>query len=434
VIRLLLWLLLLFGSVLAALWFQQQQGFVLLHVNGVSIQASLVVSLLGSVAMVGAAYVLLRLIVGVVGLPGGARRWLSGRRRERERSRMLAGFQQLAEGEFAGAEKAMVKAAVDSGTPLLNYLGAATAAHRQGAHRRRDRYLASADQSTDGGKLAVGLTQAQLHIDDGQWETAFATLNLLQSNWPRHPRVLELLALVCRQIEEWGRLLEILPLVRRYTALDEPYARGLERDASAGLLRVSARRGRQELDLAWNRLPRNASRDDAVRLAYIDGLLLLDPGDETAEKLLRQGLQRSWKEAWVQRYGRLSMQSPEAVLSRLEHWLTQHPDDPELLLATGRQAIASRRMDRARTLLDDAVRRGVGAEACYLLGRVLQGEGQSEAAAALYRQALEQRDPYAAPAALGTGSPVGLPQQQASIAADQEAAPSLGGRHQETTP
>lgn len=410
--RLLFWLLLLFGSVLAALWFQQQQGFVLLHVNGLSIQGSLVVGLLAIVLLVAVTYLLLRLIIGGLGLPGNMQRWLSGRRRERERSRTLTGLQQLAEGQFSGAEKLMVKAAPESDLPLLNYLGAATAAHRQGAHRRRDRYLASADQSMPGGKLAVGLTQAQLHIDDGQWETAFATLNLLQSSWPRHPRVLELLASVCRQIEEWSRLLEILPLLRRYSALDQPYVQGLERDACAGLLHVSARRGRNDLDLAWGRLPRSATRDDTVRLAYIDGLLLLNPGDDTAEKLLRQGLQRRWQDAWVRRYGRLSMKDSTAILSRLEQWLTQRPDDPELLLAAGRQAIACGLADRARSLLDSAVRRGVGAEACYLLGRVLQDSGQHEAAAVVYRQALEQRDPYAAQTAIADQSVVGLPGQR----------------------
>lgn len=409
-IRLLLLLLLVLASGLFALWFQEQEGYLLLHVNGLSIQATLFVALLAVLLLVALGHLLLRFVARLVATPGGFRSWWQLRRRERNRARMMQGLRKLAEGEFVDAEKEMIRTAREGETPLLHYLGAALAAHRLGELSRRDQYLAFADQTAPGGRLAVGLIQAQLSVEDGQWETAYATLNLLQGHWPQHPRVLELLASVCRRIEDWSRLLELIPALRRSTALRPEEIDSLERDASAGLLRGAARQGRAALDQVWSGLSRQACRDPVVRLAHIDGLLFQDPGSVDAERLLRQGLQQTWSESWVQRYGRLRMPDPSATLKRLETWLEQRADDPALLLAAGRQALASAIWGRARAYLESAVKRGAGPEAGYLLGRLLEELGESAAAAVAYRQALEQKDPYATPGALS-----GLSQQVSRV-------------------
>ena len=424
-IRLLLLLLLILVSGLFALWFQQQEGYLLLHVNGLSIQATLFVALLAVLVLVAAGHVLLRFVARLVATPGGFRLWWQQRQRERNRARMLHGLRKLAEGEFGDAEKDMIRTAREGETPLLHYLGAALAAHRLGEVSRRDQYLAHADQAAPGSRLAVGLIQAQLSVEDGQWETAYATLNLLHGHWPQHPRVLELLASVCRRLEEWSRLLELIPPLRRHAALRSEQIDALERDASAGLLRAAAHHGQPALDQAWGRLSRQACRDAMVRLAHIDGLLLQDPGSADAERLLRQGLQQDWSDSWVQRYGRLRMPDPSATLKRLEGWLEQRPDDPVLLLAAGRQALASAIWGRARSYLEAAVKRGAGPEAGYLLGRLLEELGEAAVAALAYRQALEQNDPYAAP-----GSLSGLGQQVSRIRGQNPgAAPLVEAAH-----
>ena len=388
--KLILILGVLLVSVIGALWFREQSGYVLLHVNGLSMQASLLIGIGALVAVIIASYLLLRLTFGALHAPGGVRRWWRARRLDRARVRMLRALKKLAEGDFSTAERDMIRTVPHSDMPLLHYLSAAWAAHRAGAENRRDHYLALADQAAPDARLAVGLVQAQLYVEDGQWETAFATLNLLQDRWPSQPRVLELLAMVCERLEEWDRLLDLLPLLRRHTVMDARRVDELERRAAVGHLEQSCRQGSDALTRAWARLSRSATRQEAAQLAYIDGRLSFDAGDAEAEKLLRNGLRKRWENQWVQRYGRLRMARPEVPLATAEAWLREHPEDAELLLAVGRLAMVAGQWDRARTCLEAAVARSGAPEACYLLARMLEELGESDKANRLYRQAMEQ--------------------------------------------
>ena len=64
--------------------------------------------------------------------------------------------------------------------PLINYLGAAKAAQEQGAFERRDNLLQKAYRVAPEADLAIGLTQAELEIEQHQFEHAMATLNHLR--------------------------------------------------------------------------------------------------------------------------------------------------------------------------------------------------------------------------------------------------------------
>ncbi|MCP1673328.1 HemY protein [Natronocella acetinitrilica] len=398
--KLLILLAALLLSVLAALWFQENGGYVLVHVGGTSVQASLFMAIGALILFMLATWLVLRMVFGVARAPRGVRGWLRSRRIERSRGRMLRGLQKLAEGDFNSAERDMLKTVQHSETPLLHYLSAAWASHRMGAENRRDHYLALADQASPDARLAVGLVQAQLYVEDEQWETAFATLNLLHDRWPRQARVLELLALVCRKLEEWERLLDLLPQLRRHAPMDPGRAEELEALAAAGYLKQASRQGLDPLARAWARLPRASTQMDPVRLAYIDGRLLHDDGDAEAEKLLRTVLRKHWEPQYVRRFGNLRMANPQTALAAAEGWLRERPDDAELLLAAARLSLVAGHWSRARNYLEKAVTRASQPEACYLLARMLEQTGENDKAAHQYRLALEQDARFQSPMGL----------------------------------
>lgn len=388
--KLFLILLVLLLSVVAALWFHDQTGYVLVHVNGLSVQASLFLAI--GVLLAGglALYFLLKLLWTLWHGPRDVRGWLRHRRRLVSRTRLLRGMRRLAEGDFRGAERDFAQAAPNSETPLLHYLGAAMAAHREGDGLRRDRYLALADQASPEARLAVGLVQAQLYVEDGQYETGFATLNMLQEHWPRQGRVLELLALCCERLGEWDRLLEIMPVVHRHARLSEERLRGLERAAACGALEQAAGALDQErLRRIWARLPRAVCQDDQVLAAYLDGLLLCDPASEEAERLLRKALSRNWDARWVRRLARLIPRDPSSLLSTVEGWLKHHPEDPLLLLVAGKLSLRAALWGQARSFLEAAEHRGAPAEASYLLASLLERLGEVTKACLHYRRGLE---------------------------------------------
>ncbi|MCC5810963.1 MAG: hypothetical protein JJU06_11365 [Ectothiorhodospiraceae bacterium] len=388
--KLFLILIVLLLSVLAALWFHDQPGYVLVHAAGTTVQTSLFLAIGVLLAAALALYFLVRVLAGIVRSPAGMRNWWRHRKQMLARGRLLRGLRRLAEGDFDTAEKEMVKTVEHSETPLLHYLGAAWAAHRTGAGVRRDRYLALADRSAPESRLAVGLLQAQLYVEDGQFETAFATLNVLQEKWPRQPRVLELLSYTCERLGEWDRLMEILPALRRHAGqLPAGRLSALERAAGIGVLGNAAREGSAKLRQTWAALPRAICEDQQVLAAYVDAMLATDPSHSETEKLIRSELKKRWDPHWVQRYSRLEPEDPTRLLTTVEAWLKQHPDDPQLLMAAGKLALRSQLWGRGQSYLEAAVSRGAPAEAHYLLADVLERRGEPDKSRYHFRRGLE---------------------------------------------
>lgn len=388
-IRLFLLLAALLLSVMAALWFHHQGGYVMINAGRTTVETSLFLAVAVTLVAALLAYFLLRFLLRLVRTPDSLRRWWHQRRRGGARDRLVRGLLRIMEGRYAEAERSLSRSARSADVPLLHYLCAAFAAHGLGASARRDEYLALADRSDSQARLAVGLVQARFSLEDQQWETAFASLTYLNEKWPRQTRVRELLARVCEPLGEWDRLLSLLPGLRREGHMDEATLARLERVAAIGSLRAAARQDESALTQAWNRLPRSANNDMEVALCYIDCRMQFSTADAEAERLLRQGLHREWRSDWVDRYGRLELADSNGSLRQVESWLKQRPEDAALLLAAGRLAIANGLWGRARSYLEAAVSREPSGEACYLLGSMQERLGESDQALASYRRAAE---------------------------------------------
>jgi len=116
---------------------------------------------------------------------------------------LIAGLVDSAEGNWEKAEKILIKHASHSGAPLIHYLTAARAAQSRGAFDKRDEYLQKAAAQAPGSDVAIGLTQAELHLSGNQFEQALETLTKLQSIDPTHASVLKLLHQTYRHIGDW---------------------------------------------------------------------------------------------------------------------------------------------------------------------------------------------------------------------------------------
>ena len=65
------------------------------------------------------------------------------------------------------------------------------------------------------------LTQAELQLDQGQYEQALATLRRLEENSPNHGHALALLGRLYFRLEDWNNLSELLPRLRKQGRIDE---------------------------------------------------------------------------------------------------------------------------------------------------------------------------------------------------------------------
>lgn len=378
-------LIVLVLSVVTALWLHEQGGLVIVSVGDLTIQTSLILF----VGMLVAAWMLVSLGVAllrrVLGVPARVRSWRRSRGRRLAHRELLEGLLRLVEGREADAQRTVLQHLDGSDLPLLHLIAAAVAAQRQGQYEERDRLLTRAHEQSARTRPLVGVAQAELQVEAGQWEQALATLTYLHEQAPHNPRVVRMLLQVIIKLEDWGWLERVLPELRRRGVQDEATALMLEQVL---LARFPVETARADAERLWNALPKAVRERPAVVVAYAGALQRLE-ASAAAEELLRMRLQKRWDTQLLRAYGELDSASPERLLVQLEKWLRERPDDADLLYAAGRQGLKARIWGRARDYLEAAAERGVGAEAYYSLGALLERMQQTEGAEICYRKALE---------------------------------------------
>lgn len=388
--KLFLALILLLLSAAAALWLRSHDGYVVLVAGSWRVESSLIV-FAGAVA---AAFILLWLGLGLLirtaRLPGGVRRWLRYRREGRARDRLINALLAAAEGRYGEAEGLLDKAAGEPRVRLLAHLLGAEVAQRAGDHTRRDDYMARAHEAgAERGKqaqLALRLMQADGYARAGQWEQALATLEALRERHPGHPRVLALLREAYLAVEDWAKLSELLPALKRAGAMDDDAHAALARQVAEARLRAAAEPA--ALQQVWADLPKALRRAPSVVRAFAERAQ--EAGrDDLAEPELRRALERDWDESLLACYGRLGGEAGASALKHAEGWLRSRPEDPALLLAAGRLAAGQALWGRARSYLEATIARREAPEPLRLLGEIQHRMGDEAAARESRRRALE---------------------------------------------
>ncbi len=386
--RLLLATLLVLGITIAlTLFAQRDPGYVQISHADWSAETSLSLFVLALAVVFFLFYVALRLLSGTWRLPKRLGYWKRQRRAMRSHVRTNRGLIALAEGHWANAERLLGRAAKASDTPLINYLGAARAAQKQHSEQRRDQYLSQAYQSMPEAELAVGLTQAEVQLSHGQTEQALASLHHLRSVAPRHSYVLYLLKKVYEKLGSWDDLYALLPELRRHHVLETEELDALEKRIHQVRLSTAAE-DIERLHQCWEQLPKGLRHQPEMIHDYASQLKQLN-AEEQAEKQLRAYLKRSWNPQLIRLYGQVRGEDLDQQLTVAEHWLTQHENHPELLLTCARICLHNKLWGKARSYLEASLGTEVRAETCCELGNLLRQMGETEQAAAYFRQGLE---------------------------------------------
>ncbi|MFO7592611.1 MAG: heme biosynthesis HemY N-terminal domain-containing protein [Pseudomonadota bacterium] len=385
--RVLIIVILVLGTAIGfTLLAQRDPGYVLINYAGWSVESSFSIFLLAAAIAFFAFYLLLRLLFGTLHLPRRAIRWRRHHKAVQTRELTNKGLIALAEGNWARAEKKLSRSAADSQTPLINYLGAARAAQKQGAEIRRDEYLSQAYQSMPDAELAVGLTQADLQLSQGQVEQALATLHYLRTVAPKHGYVLYLLKKLYEKMQSWDELSHLLPDLHKHHVLEEDDYSALEHRVHSGRLKGAA--SLQKLEDIWLDLPRKLHHAPDLLFDYAECLCRINE-EQKAEAVLRDYLKKHWDPTLIRLYGRIRGADLNKQQDTAEHWLREYEHHPELLLALGRLSLQNQLWGKARSYLEASLGAEPRAETCCELGNLLSQLGEDELAAAYFRQGLE---------------------------------------------
>ena len=269
-------LLTLFIAVVVALLAMEDPGYVLIAVGEWTVETTLALAAVVVVLSFFSIHFIIRGVRRVLAVPGGMRQWKKQRREHKAIKSLTRGLIDLAEGHWAAAEKKLLKYVDQEGTvageaSLLNYLAAARAAQAQGADQRRDSYLKLAHENHPSADIAVGLTQAELQLNQNQLEQALATLRHLHQLSPKHAQVLQALAKLYQRLGDWEHFLEIVPLLRKYKAIPAEAISDLSQQAYLNLLQAAM--SFSALSDVWSRIPESYRENEIILSIYIKRLL-----------------------------------------------------------------------------------------------------------------------------------------------------------------
>lgn len=370
----------------------EDPGYLLIAWRNMSVETSIWVGL----AFLLALWLLVGLLRAVVRLVNASSRrvnpWSRHNRSRRANQVTTRGLLEFAEGHWANSLRLLRRAAPHAEQPLINYLAAARAAHELEDYREADNLLREAYETTPNADVAIAVTQAQLQLARGQLEQALATLTRVRKEHPRHLYALKLMGQLYLRLEDWERLEQLLPELRRHKLYSEADQLELERRVFTALL-IQAGQRADGLDAGspnpvasvWERLPK-ALKQDASLLETYSLQLRLSGADVHAEKVLREALGQFYNDRLVHLYGLVRGADPARQLSTAERWLADHPHDATLLLALGRLALRNHLWGKAREYLEASFANRRDIQTCAELVRLLEHMGEQQAAQKVLRQ------------------------------------------------
>ncbi|MBS1270453.1 MAG: Protein HemY [Gammaproteobacteria bacterium] len=381
-------------AVSAALFFMEDPGYVLITLKPWSVEISLALFIVLLALIVLALYFTIRALVRLWNSPRDVRRLRRRHRVDKAHQLRSRGMLELIEGDWSSAEKHLLSYLPYIDNQILNYIGAAHAAHSQGNLEARDDYLGKARQADTGHTVEINLTQALLQYRAGQYQQALETLKPLIRQKPKNARILGLTVKTCEELKDWERLLELLPAARKQDALPEEDLDRLQKLTAVNMLhRVDPK----QLEQQWKKLPKSEQSNIDLLAAYVKRQIQSGGMDES-EALLRKAINRNWETEWIRLYGWVISSDLSAQLKTAEQWAASHPTDPELMLTLARICLNRELWGKARSYLEACIGAGGSAEAYHELGRLLEQLDDRDTALAYYRDGLGKAVPGASTA------------------------------------
>lgn len=385
--RLFIFLIFLIASVWFGVAFIRHPGYLLLVYQPWMVQMPLWFAVLSTLIIFGLFYLLIDSIDRIHFLFYRLKNWMQFRREHKAYSNTQRGLTNLIEGRWKKAEKLLLVGVSQTTEPLINYLGAARAAHEQKAFDRRDDYIQKAYNIAPKEDIAIGIVQSELEMSQGQFEHAAATLNHLRQESPRHPRVLFLLEKVYTRLADWNQLRSIVPELRKAKVITKEQEAIFEKNVNLEIFRQHTFETLEALQVAWNALPKAVRKNPDVVYAYALQLQRFNE-TKTMEDVIRKTLKHSWHGGLVNLYSTLPFDNLNRQLVILGAWLKMYGPHQEILLALGRICTKVQLWGKAKDYFARCLELGPSPEASLEYGKLLEHLGDTEAALQVFKDGI----------------------------------------------
>ncbi|MDF1582008.1 MAG: heme biosynthesis HemY N-terminal domain-containing protein [Methyloprofundus sp.] len=364
-------------------------GYVLIGVGHWALETSLVVFAVALIIGFFVFYVFFRWLGWLIRLPGKIKMRGKSVKFNRSQDALISGLVDSAEGNWERAEKTLIRHASNSGAPLIHYLTAARAAHSRGAMDKRDEYLTRATKDAPGSEVAVGLTRAELHLSQKQFDQALETLTKLHTLDSSHASVLKMLHQTYQQLGDWQAIRKLLPAFHENKVFMEAEIKLLEVETFSLLLKEAAETSNaKEIQALWDSIPAYVQTMPGIPAIYFAAMIDAGAGAKIEKDLVR-ALNDKWDMTLLSLFGSVQSIDFRAQLEMAEKWLLAHGNDPILLRVLGKIAIKCKFSDKAKKYLAKSIGVEPTVEAYRILGNYLLEEGDQERASECFKLGLE---------------------------------------------
>jgi HemY protein len=388
--RLIIYLIILVLAIWAGLEIIGDPGYVLFSFHQWTMELPLWLCILVVLIIIWLVHYLWRLFYNIFHPYGRLRSWHSQRSLRKSHSVTGEGLLSLSQGHYRRAEKLLIIGVKKSKTPLVNYLAAARAAHEQGSYHTRDKYLKMAHQVAPKEKLAIGLTQAELQLQQKQTEPAIALLKHLYEIHPKNLLILQLLKEAYLETQDWLNLLKLSPILKQQKLISEEDFEDLQEKIYHEKLLQKDIDGTQ-LRKWWADIPVALKQRKLFVTLYIKALLRLHLDDEAMQTAI-QYLKKEWDEDVILLFAQAKTSRIDQQIKLAEQFFIQHKNSPALMLALAKLCIRQKSWEQAKELLQTLISKKPSANAYILLGFVFQKMDDKLRALEAYQQGVNLKE------------------------------------------
>lgn len=371
---------------------QQDPGMLVVTVANWRVDMPLWLAVLAFIILMFVFSILFKILKSILSVPGFIAQFSEKHHKKQAKQLTYKGLIALAEGNWAKAEKLLIKGVPYNEMPWLNYMFAAQAAQHAQHFDKRDAYLIKAHETLPEGEIAVGITKAQLQLEQKELVQSLDTLKMLQHKAPHHPYILKMLQKIYMQNQNWAGALALLPEIRKSHVYTKTELHRIEFKIYKGMLIQSQKENVQIITEVWHKIPKDLRTNG--ELAFIYASVLHKKHDpQQAEEVIRHALKKDWREDLIMLYGNLAHPQPEKLHAYAEDWLNQHAQSAGLLLTLGRLCERLQLWGKAQRYYEASLALEPTPQGYFALGQLLEAMNDGKGTQ-YYKKGLMLAQPY----------------------------------------
>lgn len=382
--RWLFWTLLILGaSIGISLLAGENTGYVLIKTPSYRLETSLnfliVVISLSFICL----HLALRLFNYTRNLPATVRAYKESLRKKAGHQALIQSLHALVEGRYELAEKTASKALELGEDAGLTALIGARAAHKLGHKTRRDYFISEAEHLAPSAAIARLLTQAEMLLDDQQYQLALTILQRLAAIEPNYQPALSMELKIQTRLKNWDRVLIILKTLEKTNVIEVIKIKEIKLQAHQALIKRYAH-DVTSLNAYWKKLSEEDQFNERLVLTAVP--LFIEAGAHNeAAKIVEMNLTKHWSSVLVRLLGNCLTSEPTKQLQQAEYWLMNHPNDADLLETLGKLCVRLQLWGKAESYYEASLSVEPSATRHLALAKLLEQKGQLTAANQHYR-------------------------------------------------